>query len=77
MASKKKRRNEATYWKYWITTDLVLIKEDPGEGPGGVQPPLFLDQTKNFLETAPLPFLTVRMNPPPPPSQGLAGSGTV
>ena len=75
MASKKKRRNEATYWKYWITTDLALIKEDPGERPGGVQPPLFLDQTKNFLETAPLPFQRVEMNPRP--SQGLAGSGTV
>ena len=47
---------------------------DLGEGPA----PLFLDQTeanceKNFLETAPPPYLRIWMtgHPPPPLSEGL------
>ena len=52
--------------------------EDPGEGPGGVRPSLFLDQTearraeKNLLDIAPLPFsLGLDDQPPPPPTEGL------
>ena len=53
---------------------------DPGEGPGGPNPPppLFLDQTearraeKNFLETPhPLSKGLDDQAPPPPLSQGL------
>ena len=45
----------------------------PGEGPGGLTPPLFLDKTdarraqKNFLGDRP---------PPPPPRISKSGSGT-
>ena len=53
---------------------------DPGEGPGGPVPPLFLDQTeakrveKIFLETAPPPALRVWMIPT---SLSWSGSATV
>ena len=48
---------------------------DPGEGPRGTRPPLFLDQTegrrveRNFLETAPPPppLLISGCGLPPPP----------
>ena len=50
---------------------------DPEEGPGGVRPPLFLDQTearraeKNLLDTAPPFSLGLDDQPPPPLSEGL------
>ena len=46
---------------------------DPEEGPGGLRPPLFLDQTearraeKNFLDTVPPPFSLGLDDQPPPP----------
>ena len=51
---------------------------DPEEGPGGLAPPLFLDQTKKILIPAP-PYLRVWMTgypPPPNPLIGRSGSAT-
>ena len=56
--------------KPWRGLYLNLAVSDPGEGPKGPGPPLFLDQTeawraeKFFLRPTP-PFLRAWMTPPP------------
>ena len=63
------------------TWPLVEVRlQNPGEGPGGPGPPLFLDQNearrteKMFFEAGPAPFsegLDDRPTPPPALSEGL------
>ena len=62
----------------WMLVEVRL--QNPGEGPGGPRPPLYLDQNevrrteKIFLRPGPPPYLRVWMTAPPPPpplSEGL------
>ena len=78
-----KRANEQLWcWKGALSIPEFYSVADPGEGPGGPRPPLFLDQTKarrvekNFLKTCPPPYLRVWMTAPPF-LISRSGSGTV
>ena len=71
-----KRANEQLWcWKGALSIPEFYSVADPGEGPGGPRPPLFLDQTKarrvekNFWRPAPPPppYLRVWLIGPPSP----------